>query len=331
MPHDIVINGRFLSRRVTGVERYGHEILRLFPGDHRVVTTRANGAAGHAWEQFILPRRLNFDSMLWSPANSGPLLVRNQALTIHDLGPLEHPEWFTRSYSAWYRLFLPILAKRVRVIFTPSQYVKQKAISRFGVDNVVVTPNGVDPSIFHPKAKQTTFEFPFKYVLFVGSLQPRKNLDGLLRAWHQIKDQVKDMWLVVAGEARSVFRGAKFPHGERIRFLNYVPERDLPGLYANAEMFVLPSLDEGFGLPALEAMACGAPLIASNGGALPDVVGEAGLIFDLSQPDTLMHAMQRCLHDGALRASLIEKGFTRAGKFSWQTTADLIWHTLNEL
>ncbi len=332
MPREIVVNGRFLARRVTGVERYGREILRLFKGNHRVEKTNAQGILGHAWEEFTLPTKLNRDSVLWSPANSGPVLVRNQALTIHDLSPLEHPEWFTRSYSVWYRLFLPILAKRVRVIFTPSEYVKQKVMERFGVRNVVVTPNGVDTSVFHPIPRNDgKLDFPKKYILFVSSIQPRKNLEGLMRAWQQVKDKFKDTWLVVAGGSGRPFRSVKFPSDERIRFLKYVSDDALPALYANAELFVLPSFDEGFGLPALEAMACGTPVIVSNGGALPEVVGDAGLIFSLEKPDTLDQEMERCLSDENLRMSLIEKGLARAKNFSWQNTADLIWKTLNEL
>lgn len=331
MPRDIVVNGRFLARRVTGNERYGREILRRFKNEHRVEQTRAQGILGHAWEQFILPTKLKRDSILWSPANSGPLAIQNQALTIHDLSPLEHPEWFTRSYSAWYCLFLPMLAKRVRVIFTPSEYVKQKVIRRFGVENVIVTPNGVDTSVFRPETKQGVIDFPKKYVLFVGSLQPRKNLEGLMRAWHRVKGKFADTWLVVAGDSGYVFRSVKFFADERIRFLNYVADENLPGLYANAELFVLPSFDEGFGLPALEAMACGTPVIVSDGGALPETVGEAGLVFHLEEPDNLAQTMEKCLSDESLRKSLFENGLARAKDFSWQNTADLIWRTLNEL
>ncbi|MCC6300392.1 MAG: glycosyltransferase family 4 protein [Anaerolineales bacterium] len=332
MPRDVVVNGRFLSRRITGVERYAREVLRRFPtDDYRVERTNWNGIGGHAWEQFVLPSKLNRDSILWSPANSGPLVVRNQALTIHDLSPLEHPEWFIKSYAAWYRLFLPILARRVRVIFAPSNFVKEKITARFGVKNVVVTRNGVDPSVFHPDAKQGTIEFPKKYILFVGTLQPRKNLEGLMRAWHNVKDEFNDTWLVVAGETGRVFRSVKFFGDARIRFLNYAADENLPALYANADLFVLPAYDEGFGLPALEAMACGTPVIASNGGALPELVGDAGFIFDLPAPATLAQALRECLSNARLRASLIEKGLARAKKFSWQDTTELIWKTLNEI
>src|SRR6266487_3222259 len=131
MTREIVVNGRFLSRRITGVERYGREVLSLIGDSYRLEKTRVNRLGGHVWEQFILPSKLNSESILWSPANTGPLAIRNQALTIHDLSPLEHPEWFRNDFATWYRLFLPILAKRVRVIFTPSNYVKRKVCTRF--------------------------------------------------------------------------------------------------------------------------------------------------------------------------------------------------------
>jgi len=331
MTRDIVINGRFLSRRITGAERYGGEIAAFIGDRCRVEKTRNNGLLGYAWEQFSLPTKLKSESILWSPANTGPLLIRNQALTIHDLSPLEHPEWFRRSFALWYRLFLPMLARRVQVVFTPSESVKQKVLKQLNVKRVIVTPNGVDTTVFHPEACQQTYEFPKKYILFVGSLQPRKNLAGLMQAWHMIKDDFKDTWLVIAGEAGHVFRAVKFFGNERIRFVNYVREVDLPGLYAHAEVLVLPSFDEGFGLPVIEAMACGTPVIVSNGGALPEVVGNAGLIFDLSKRNDLAQAIRGCLSDHNLRLSLKEKGLARIKNFSWQRTAELIWKTLNEI
>jgi glycosyltransferase involved in cell wall biosynthesis len=340
MTRDIVINGRFLARRVTGVERYGREILRYI-GDKpalssiegaRVEATRKQGLRGHAWEQFILPAKLNRHSILWSPANTGPLLIPRQALTIHDLSPLEHPDWFRRSFTTWYRLFLPILAKRVRTVFTPSEYVKRKIVKRFGIKNVLVTPNGVDHLRFHPGAKQLKSALPECYILFVGSLEPRKNLNLLLSVWNEIKDEFKEMWLIIAGVSGNVFRPVHLSHEiERACFLGYVDDAILAGLYANARLFVLPSHEEGFGLPALEAMASGTPVIISDGGALPEVVGEAGMMFGLSDPDGLSHALRECLSNERLRYELKEKGLARAREFSWQATAELVWKHLHEI
>lgn len=328
----VVVNGRFLARRVTGVERYGRAILRTIGSRSRVESTRRQGWTGHAWEQFVLPAKLSQRSILWSPANTGPLLVRDQALTIHDLSPLEHPEWFQADFAAWYRLFLPILARRVQKVFTPSEYVKQKVIRRFDVKNVIVTPNGVDRAIFHPDAKQAMFDLPGRYVLFVGTLEPRKNLDLLLRAWSEIKEDFKDTWLIFVGVGGNVFRNVNYQRQmERVRFLGYVDDQTLAGLYAGATLFVLPSQEEGFGLPALEAMASGIPVIVSDGGALPEVVGEAGMVFCLSNPDGLTTALKECLSSAKTRSVLKEKGLARARKFSWQTTAESIWKSLHEI
>jgi glycosyltransferase involved in cell wall biosynthesis len=365
MTRDVVVNGRFLTRGITGVERYGHEILRYIGSDSRVESTRRQGWMGHAWEQLILPARLNQHSILWSPANTGPLTIRTQALTVHDLSPLEHPEWFRASFAAWYRFFLPILVRRVRKVFVPSEYVKRKMTRRFGIENLTVTPNGVDPSIFHPRAKQKKFDLPECYILFVGSLEPRKNLNLLLSAWKEIRNEFKETWLIIAGMSGNVFKSVNFSQEmERVRFLGYVEDNVLAGLYANATLFVLPSQDEGFGLPALEAMASGAPVIISDGGALPEIVGDAGLIFNLEchsepfgvaqgklreesptldemlrhrssapQHDTnqLTYALKECLSNTTLRSELREKGLARAKQFSWQRTAELVWKNLNEL
>ncbi len=328
----VVVNGRFLARRTTGVERHGREVLRCIGSSSRLESTHRQGWMGHAWEQFILPGRLGAKSVLWSPANTGPLLVRNQALTIHDLSPLEHPEWFRAGFAAWYRFFLPLLVKRVRMVFVPSEYVRGKVSRRFRVAHVTVTPNGVDHSLFCPDAIQTTVALPARYLLFVGTLEPRKNLNGLLDAWNQIKDQFKDTWLVVVGAGGRVFKPVTFPEGlERVRFLGDVDDRTLAGLYAQAALIVLPSFEEGFGLPALEAMASGAPVLASNGGALPEIVGEAGRIFSLSEPAGLTEALSDCLSSASTRLLLREKGLRRAGQFSWQRTADLIWKSLHEV
>ena len=332
MRRDIVVNGRFLGRRLTGVERYGREILRYIGSNSRVESTRSQGWRGHAWEQLVLPAKLDGHSILWSPANTGPPMIRDQALTIHDLSPLEHPEWFRASFAAWYRLFLPMLVRRARKVLAPSEYTKQKIIKRFGIQDVTVTPNGVDPSVFHPDAKQAGFELPARYVLFVGTLEPRKNLNLLLRAWSEIKDDFKEIWLVIVGVPGNVFRNVNYqPQMERVRFPGYVDDETLAGLYANATLFVLPSREEGFGLPALEAMASGTPVLVSDGGALPEVVGEAGMIFCLSNPDGLTSALKECLSNAGLRSALKEKGLRRAAEFSWQATAASVWKSLNEI
>ena len=329
---EVVINGRFLARRVSGVERHGREILRCMADQPLVESTLQQGWRGHAWEQFILPTRLKQGSVLWSPANTGPIMVRRQALTIHDLTPLEHPEWFQASFARWYRLFLPILARRVQRVFTPSEYVRQKVIRRFGITEVYVTPNGVDHSLFHPDAKQTRFDLPRKYILFVGTLEPRKNLIHLLQAWDEIRVDFSEVWLIIVGVSGNVFKPIQLSREmEQVRFLGYVDDETLAGLYANASLFVLPSQDEGFGLPALEAMASGTPVMVSDGGALPELVGDAGMVFCVSNPNDLKNMLGESLSNTQRRAVCREKGLERAKDFSWLKTAEIVWKNLRDI
>jgi glycosyltransferase involved in cell wall biosynthesis len=331
---EVIVNGRALSRRTTGVERCTAEILRCLGERVQIVrpVRDVQGIAGHAWEQFSLPRRVPVGSILWSPANSGPLATHNQVLSLHDLTPLEHPEWFKPTYAAWYRWFLPRLVQRVRRIITPSENVRQKILSRFRLpgDRVVAIPAGVDTTRFH-KVVPDGSGGPGRYILFVGTLEPRKNLPTLLAAWQQIEKIHPEVSLVLAGGTGRVFSPVTFaPDIARVKFTGYVAEEDLPGLYSGAEVFVCPSFDEGFGLPVLEAMACGTPVVASACGALPEVVGQAGLFFDPQHADGLARALNDCLTDAHLRQALVENGLQQAQRFSWQAASEQVYAVLRE-
>jgi len=325
---NVIVNGRFLSRRVTGVERYGGEILRRLRGKPRVVRSErwAYGVRGHVWEQMVLPGLVGSDQLLWSPANTGPLGITKQVLTLHDLGPLEHPEWFRTGFALWYRLFLPVLVRRVQSIVTPSEFVKAKLMRRFGLsgERVTAIPGGVDLAVFRPDLPRT-LDLPPRYVLFVGSLQPRKNLSGLLAAWARVKDDVPEAWLLIAGKGSAIFRPLALPDMDQVKFLGAVAEADLPGLYAGATLFVIPSLDEGFGLPVLEAMACGTPVAASTAGALPEVTGAAGLTFKPGDIPAMAEVLRCLLTEKPLQNEFREKGLTQARKFPWQTSAQRLW------
>jgi glycosyltransferase involved in cell wall biosynthesis len=328
----IAVNGRFEGRRITGVERYAAEILRRLGDRVRIVRPRHSlrGFRGHLWEQFLLPFLVSKNEVLWSPANSGPLVVSNQIATIQDLSPLEHPEWFRADFAAWYRLLLPILAKRVRQVLVSSQYVKRMIEARLGVKNVIVTSAGVDGNFFHPNALQDKYDLPERYILFLGSLEPRKNLPALLSAWNRISKDFANTWLIIAGDTGQVFHNVRLPsYTERAWFLGYIPEAHLPGLYAGATLFVLPSLEEGFGLPALEAMACRTPVITSNAGALPEIVGDAALLVNPKCVDEIGEAMRSLLLSESLRSDFEQKGLEHVRRFSWERSAERIWNVLS--
>ena len=144
----VVVNGRFLSQPVTGVQRYAIEVTRRLEGRIRFAKPRmaGRGAAGHVWEQLVLPRYLTPGDLLWSPANTGPVRVPSQVVTIHDLSVIDHPEWFGRRFAAWYRWLLPRLARTVRVVLTDSEFSKSRIRSEFGLPElrVIVVQPGVD-------------------------------------------------------------------------------------------------------------------------------------------------------------------------------------------
>jgi len=326
-------NGRFLSRRMTGVERYGRELVQRLHPNLRVISapTGQSGFAGHLWEQFSLPGLLRTDEVLWSPANTGPLAVRNQVLSLHDLSALEHPEWYSPLFGAWYRLLIPLLVRRVKRVVVPSRFVRMQLQKRFSLPDstLSVVPGGVDRRRFWPGSTRLA-HLPERYILFVGSLQPRKNLQALLQAWEALSQDPKaafqETHLVIAGETESVFRRESFPGPmKRVHWLCYVPESDLPGLYAGADVFVMPSLEEGFGLTILEAMACGTAVIASQAGALPEAAGEAALFFDPAEPGELQALLEQVLNDQSLRTALTKKGLHQAANYSWERAAHALW------
>jgi glycosyltransferase involved in cell wall biosynthesis len=336
MPASIVVNARYLSRRLTGVERSAAEVVSHWNGNVQLRRPPRHlpGFMGHAWEQLVLPGQLPRGALLWSPANSGPLAVSNQVVSIHDLSPLDHPEWFNPVFAGWYRWLLPALARRARCIITPSEFSRQRLQARFALppERIVVVPGGVNPRQFHPADSgrlRDIYPLPERYLLFVGSLQPRKNLPALLAAWQLARRQFPHLGLVVIGTGGPAFRQT----GRQARcpglyFPGYVPDRDLPAFYSGAAALVLPSFYEGFGLPALEAMACGTPVLASCAGALPEVVAEAGLLFDPFDPLALSRQLVTLLGDDRLQEELCRRGLARAREFTWQRSAAGTWEVL---
>jgi glycosyltransferase involved in cell wall biosynthesis len=335
MAREIVVNARFDGRRVTGVERYGSEILRCIAPQVKVVKPArpVGGPQGHLWEQLLLPRLVGREQFLWCPANTGPLLLSNQAVTIHDISVLDHPEWFKPNFRLWYRVLLPRLAKRVKLVLTVSEHSRRSIVRRLAVpdEKVIVIPDGVNLNRFHasdPVPVRQKYNLPEHYVLFVGSLDPRKNVERLLQAWIRM-GEFKDLQLIIAGSEASIFRPVSLSASRRrTRFLGYVPDDDLPGLYSGASLFIMPSLFEGFGLTVLEAMACGTPVITSYAGALPEVVGDAAIQIDPTSVESMAEAMRRLLLDRDLHDMLSHKGLERAQRFSWERSAQAIWEVI---
>ncbi|HBY93727.1 MAG TPA: glycosyltransferase family 1 protein [Chloroflexi bacterium] len=262
-----------------------------------------------------------------------PPIPQPAVVTIHDLSILLYPEHHTRLNRLHLRWALPRVTRRVAAIIAVSEATKRDLIARLDVpaDRVHVVPNGVDHKRFYPRyrpeARQRAglmlgIEPP--YILALGTLEPRKNLPTLLRAYARLGRDVPR--LVLAG-ARGWGEGPLFELvkelglQERVRFTGYVPEAVLPDLYAGARLFVYPSLYEGFGLPVLEALASGAPVITSNISSLPEVAGKAALLVDPTSVEELTRMMRRVLESKQLRDELRAKAPKQAAQFSWERTA----------
>ncbi len=333
--NNVVINTRILGSHVTGVQRYTLELLNRFPDQFETVAPARNlsGVKGHLWEQLLLPAAVR-GKLLFNPSNTGPLSVKRQVVTMHDVVPLDHPEWLNPRFAAWYRFLTPRLVRRVAHVITISEFSKQRLLANTKLDeaNVTVIPNGVD-SRFRPLSEESAWatladlNLPSRhYVLCVGSLEPRKNLPRLLQAWSRIQASVPDdIWLVLTGKKGNarVFADEaglnRLP--PRVHLTGHVPDDALPALYAGALAFAFPSVYEGFGLPPLEAMASGVPVLTGNRASLPEVIGEAGMMVDPYDVDALAEGLRALVDDENLRKELSIKGLERARQFSWDKTA----------
>lgn len=332
------INGRYLAHRVTGVQRYAREITGRWGEPFELIRpwSRARGPLGHLWEQTDLVRRAA-GGLLWSPTGTGPLAVRQQVVTIHDCAFLDRRQGFSRLFSAWYGWLVPRLARRVARIITVSEFSRERIVDRCRVpaSRIEVIPNGVSAH-FRPQSEQAIaavrrkLDLPERYLLCVGSLDPRKNQQRLLEAWTAVADALPDWELVMVGAANRVFRRSPLTAAPRLRLTGYVDDADLPAVYAAAELFVYPSLYEGFGLTVLEAMACGAPVICSNVASLPEVAGDAAVQVDPTDRDAIAAAIRDLAGDPALRQQLRTRGLRRAQQFTWDTAAARTWRVLEE-
>jgi glycosyltransferase involved in cell wall biosynthesis len=260
---------------------------------------------------------------------AGPLVA-----TVHDLGFLHVPESFPAALRVALRVLVRRTVGRATRIITGSEFCARDICGRYGVDSgkVAVIPLGAAPR-FHPRPFAETARVLGRYGLrsgflfSLGRLNRRKNLERLLAAYGRLRAAgVSDVPLVIAGKPDYGVPGVRqrarrSPDGEGVVFTGLLPDADLPYFYAGAACFVYPSLFEGFGLPVIEAMACGTPVVCSNRAALPELVGEAGLLVDPADVDALAGAMARLVGDAALAAELGERGRARSRGYCWPETA----------
>ena len=328
----LYINTRCTLSRTTGVQRYTQEIMsrltdQLIPIQPQ---KKLSGAMGHLWEQATLPITL-LNKGLWCPANSGPILHNRQVCTIHDTSVIEHPEWFSRTYSRWYQYMLPKLAKNARAIITGSSFAKERIIEVLNVPDrkihviyhgVSIKPTNENSHDNCAVANQT--QHPF--FLTVGTLEPRKNLSLLLDAWKEFNTLTqRRIKLKIIGGSSSHFQKI-LPPSELldVEFLGHIDDNSLIQLYKNTLGFIYLSSYEGFGLPVLEAMHLGAPTITSMAAAIREVSDGAALYIDTHHREKkqyLINAMLSIYQQPELRIQHKELGHKVAARYSWDKAA----------
>ena len=354
------INGRFLTQRMTGVQRYAHEIVAaldqiLAEGDDRtslaamrlivppglldrptlsrIGVSQTRFGSGHAWDQFVLP--FHARAGVLSLGNFGPIVGRRHIVCIHDANTFIQPESYSRAFGLFYRTLLPLVGLRARRVATVSQF-SADALVRYGVcraDKIFIAPNGHEHALRWDatRAKNRLIgALNRPYVMVLGSRAKHKNVDVILKQAQGLDQAGID--IVVVGAAASIFAAdAPTVRQPNVHYTGYVEDDDLAALYEGALCLVFPSRTEGFGIPPLEAMARGCPVISSNAASLLEVGGDAVISIDPDDGDRWRDAIVGLSTNGDLRAAMAAKGRKRAALFSWKRSALLYLDEMKRL
>jgi glycosyltransferase involved in cell wall biosynthesis len=343
------INGRFLTQRVTGVQRYAYEIvmaldallaeeedlarqlaIRLIvpPGAKKPVLARiryhqTDWGKGHAWDQLILPFCAR--AGLLNLGNFGPLLGPNPIVCIHDANVYIEPDSYSRAFRMAYRVLLPLIGRRARRIGTVSRF-SAEALVRYGVclaEKIFIAPNGHE-HVFRWDASRAASPLILKlkrpFIMLLGSAAKHKNVEVILKQARALDEAGVDV-VIVGGEDSIFAVDQPAIHQSNVHRAGYVSDDDLAALYQRALCLVFPSKTEGFGIPPLEAMASGCPVISSNAASLVEVGGEAVTYVDPDRGDKWREAIIGLAANTGLRSTMIEQGRKRAAQFSWRESA----------
>lgn len=294
------------------------------------------------WSQVFLPFALFLGKkpdVFFSPAHYAPRFSPvPTVVTIHDLSYFYYPNEFLKEDLYKLKNWTAYSVKNAQKIIAVSEHTKQDLVKWYNIpeEKIKVIYNGIlrhpEPDPLGDRAKEPPTNSIRSYILYVGTLQPRKNIVTLVKAFRKFKEAYPDFVLKIAGKqgwmTDAILKEINQHNTGDIELLGYVPDEELPGLYAHAFCFVMPSLYEGFGIPVLEAMSYGCPVISSHASALPEIGTDACLYFDPKNEDDLYRKLVELKEHAPLRNDLIEKGKERARQFSWQTCGE---KTLNVL
>ncbi|WP_122663768.1 glycosyltransferase family 4 protein [Pseudomonas viridiflava] len=348
----IVINARFLTQELRGVQRFAEQTclalkqLRndlVFVAPHGIKMSESAKALdvqcighnqGHLWEQLDLPLYLMRKGrpLLVSLCSTAPMFYANQIATHHDINYVRHPQSYSRMFRAVYRTVTPILLWRLKSLITVSNFSRSEIAQFYGYpeNRIFVVPNATSDA-FRPEAAPE--EKP-RYLLAVSSPSAHKNFNRMIQAFMTLRGH-NDLQLHIVGAASEIFAAPELQRlacrDPRIRFLGRLSDAELIKQYQGATAFVFPSLYEGFGIPPLEAQACGCPVLAANAASIPEVLQASALYFDPLDVSHMASAMERILTDMPLRQALRRRGLSNVERFSWEDSARRVSQRIDAL
>lgn len=360
MERKIVINSSILSERPTGLGVYAKNVIQKlykYNSDIRVLSPvdikgvkvekitkyvkpsykKKGGLVRLLWTQLVLPFKVKRDDIVYHPFQYLSLLCRaKQIITIHDFIPLHYPE-VAEHQNMYYKIFMPILLKKAYKVVCISENTKKDLLNYYNVeeDKVEVIYNGYDDELFNiNNVKEdilVKYGIDYEYLVIVGASYPHKNIELALKALTNINEECK--LIIVGKDSEYILKLKKLSKElnieEKINFIGYVPDEDLPSLYYYSKAFVYPTLYEGFGLPILEAMACGTVVITADNSSLPEVYGDSALVFNNNDEVDLGKKIVIALSNEELRKELITKSFDNIKRFSWEKTARQVYELMN--
>ena len=339
-PQPLVVNARFLTQNIVGVQRHAVEVskrLKVLRPATRFLTPKGvihedlaeqlgaevtGRLTGHAWEQLELSV-LARNAALLSLCNTGPLFHPRQVVTLHDAAPFAVPEAYSRPFRSWYGVLFRGLGRSAKGILTDSEFSRQELVRRVGVpggklevvylgqEHVLATPS--DPDTLN---RHKLRERPF--LLAVGSSSPHKNFSRLVHALEKLGET--PFGVVIAGGSNPKVHAATGDLPESVKHVGYVSDGELRALYEHAAGFIHPAYYEGFGIPPLEAMTLGCPVLCSNAASLPEVCGDAALYFDPFDESDISAKIQELMQDKTLQTRLRTLGSAQTEHFSWDRT-----------
>lgn len=337
----IYVNARFLTQKITGVQRYSIELSRELKKQCDEVTFIAprniihhdianelgaisyGSLTGHAWEQLELPKFLanREHPLLINLANTAPIFYKNKISTLHDVAFLRYPKNFSWKFRTIYKVLIPLVISTSKTLVTVSEFSKSEIFKSYNtpLEKIKVIPNAAS-NIFTEKKTQSACG---PYLLAVSSLSTQKNFHGLIDAFNSLN--IKNINLKLVGDFSRNFADAKLlqaiDSNESIELLGRVSDEKLKELYSHALAFVFPSFYEGFGIPPLEAQACGCPVISSNVASLPEVCGDSVLYCSPYEISDIAEKIELLLNRKDIREELISKGYQNILRFNWHSSA----------